>query len=189
MRKTIFFTIIASLVLVAFGYYYFELRPIATVRLKTTIDPYIAIRGQQVALDYEISQIPFDLLQDARPEEVEAGWHNSSLYVTLTEKDGYWQPKAAYKNIPRKIDPVFIWGKCSSKIQKTFYMRYDISALTISEQTAKAIEKVKAQYKEEATQKNVPAQSLVQVDIEAAINWQGKTKVKAFIINDKYFSL
>ena len=160
----------AALLLIALVYYLFEIRPAAIVLLRTDIDPVTAIRGRYIALDYEISKIPFDLLEDARPEDIDAGWSNSDIYVVLEKKGKYWEAVSAYKNKPGNT--VYIWGRCNSKLHNTFYVRYNIFSLLISKETAHAILK----------QMLEPSALL---DIEVVINRQGKARINRLFVNGK----
>ena len=173
--------------IVGLGYYFFEIRPVAIVLLKTDIDPLTAIRGRTIALDYEISQIAFSLLKDANPEDIQAGWFNCDIYVVLEKKNKYWQAVSAYKYKPRKKGVVFVWGRCNSKLHNKFYVRYNIFSLSLNEKNAKIINELKQQLLNEAKTSGKSLKSLMKVDVEVIINWQGKARIKKLLINDESY--
>ncbi|MFH1128867.1 MAG: GDYXXLXY domain-containing protein [Candidatus Omnitrophota bacterium] len=166
--------IFIALALTGAIYYWFEIKPVAIVLIKTDIDPSVAMRGKIIALDYEISKIPFSLLRDAHPEDIQAGWHNNDIYVALEKEGKYWRAVRAYRKAPMQKNLVSIWGKCNSKLNNTFYVRYNIELLRLSDKTAQAV-------KELWRKKN--SLDMI-IGVEISINCQGKARIRRIFIND-----
>jgi len=189
LKKKVYFILRLILIVLALSgviYYWLEIRPVAIVVIKTDIDPSVAFRGKIIALDYGISKIPFSLLRDARPEDIQEGWNNNDIYVVLEKEGRYWRAVCAYRKMPRQKNLVSIWGKCNSKLNNTFYVRYNIELLKLSDKTARAVkelfskEQLKSK-KQAVAQKNSPG---IIIGVEISINCQGKARIKRIFIND-----
>ncbi|MFC1808418.1 hypothetical protein ACFL0T_08675 [Candidatus Omnitrophota bacterium] len=168
-------------------YYYFEIRPVAVVLLKTDMDPFLNVRGRQIGFNYEITEIPFAMLKDAKPEEIKSGWSESDIYIELRKGKKYYHPHGAYKNKPTDAKKVWIWGRSNGVRNKAFYVRYNISSLAISKESAAEISKIKTKLLADAKRLNKPLKELMTIDVEISINYQGKAKIRRFFINDKPF--
>ena len=180
MRKILTIILcIFTLIIMAGGiiYYLFEIKSTAIVLLKTDINPLLAIRGKIVGLDYEISKIPFSLLADAPPSAIQAGWSNNDIYVALGKQGKYWRAIRAYKKIPDQKAAVFIWGKCSSKLNNIFYVRYNMESLILSDNTARLIRK---QIEDTAKTNG----SNLTIDAEVILNRQAKGRINRIFVND-----
>jgi len=156
--------------------WFFEIRPAATVLLKTNINPQLAIRGNRLALDYEISQLDFSLLKDGYSDDIKTGWSQNDLYITLShDADGYWSARTIYRKPPRFHEKFFLWGRCNSKFNKKFYVRYNIESITLDKTKAAGLQKQLKAVQQEKTE--------LVIGIEAQINWQGKARIKKIIVN------
>lgn len=175
--------VIAIVVLSGIGYYIFEIRPTAIVLLETDIDPLLAIRGKLIALDYKISRIPFSLLRNGKPEDIESDWSNNDIYVVLEKQGKYWNAVSAYRKIPRKKDIIFVWGKCNSKENDNFYVRYNIDSLLLNDETANLIKKQLENTQNDINSYRKLNSTMMPIYVEVIINWQGKARISRIFVN------
>lgn len=118
-----------------------KLRTADRILLKTVpLDPVSIFRGHYVALRYEISSLPVDLLIDANPKGLKSG---DDLFVLLKKDAGFWKAEAIYRKPHRKAGEVYLHGRLGYFYQdyyKYLNLKYDIESFFLNEVSAKDVE-------------------------------------------------
>lgn len=138
MNKKIIFSLIALFWIILLGsfiaYKEFTLQNGEKILLKTVpVDPRDLFRGDYVILNYEISTINLDNLNDNNLT-FENG---DTIYVALTKADNYWSASNAYKE---RASEFVIKGKVKNKSGSTLTVEYGIESFFVPEGEGKYLE-------------------------------------------------
>lgn len=114
----------------------YELTHGTEIVLKTApIDPRDLFRGDYVTLRYEISELNLDSL--GRSDLYLT--RNSTVFVSLTEKNGYWEASRVQTKMPEQ--GVFLRGRVVRAIDRIVDVKYGIESYFVPEGKGKEIEK------------------------------------------------
>ncbi len=105
------------------------------IQLKTIpVDPRDLFRGDYVTLRYEISSLNLDSLGQSEQYFT----NNSTVFVSLTEKDGFWHAIQVHDEMPE--DGIFIRGRVIQGSQNTIAIKYGIESYFVPEGKGRDIE-------------------------------------------------
>lgn len=114
----------------------YELNHGTEIVLKTApVDPRDLFRGDYVTLHYEISTLNLDSLGQS---DLYLG-RNSTVFVSLIEKNGYWEATQAQTKMPKQ--GVFLRGRVTRTFDRSVEINYGIESYFVPEGQGKEIEK------------------------------------------------
>lgn len=114
MKKSLWFSLIVAGQLAYLGstvaYHSVRVHTGTSVLLKTVpVDPWSVFRGRYVALNYDMSRLPTNLLKDADPSTLHT---DDTVYVVLAKKETFWEPVSVHTHRPR--NGIFLRGRLRS---------------------------------------------------------------------------